>query len=111
MSSSFRYTLTKDLSLPSSVYRCFLRSGCFAVSASSACPTVDASTPTVSCLSVYTRKGVGIWIFIAKSSLESLGEFRRYRNSPRDSKDDFAMKIHIPTPLRVYTDKQDTESL
>src|SRR5271165_2474066 len=69
MSSSFRYTLTKDRSLPSSEYRCFLSSGCFAVSASSACPTVDASTPTVACLSVYTRKGVGIWIFIAKSSL------------------------------------------
>lgn len=30
------------------------------------------------------------------------------RNPLSDSKDDFTMKIHIPTPLRVYTDKQDT---
>src|ERR671931_534383 len=64
MSSSFRYTLTKARSLPSSVNRCRRKSEYCAVRPARASPTVWADTSTLSCLPAYCRSGVGIRIFI-----------------------------------------------
>src|ERR1035441_3367468 len=63
MSSSFRYTLMKLRSLPSSLKICLRRSGKRLVSASSASPTVPPGTVTLFSLAVYCRSGVGIRIF------------------------------------------------
>src|ERR1017187_6408060 len=60
MSSSFRYTLTKLRTLPSSLKICLRRSGNCAVSAFSTSPTVEPATVTESCFPIYCRKGVGI---------------------------------------------------
>ena len=62
MSSSFRYTLTKLRSLPSSLNRCLRRSAYCVVSAVSTSPTVAPLSSTVSFLSAYCRRGVGIRI-------------------------------------------------
>src|SRR5579883_314989 len=62
MSSSFRYTLTKLRTLPSSVKICLRRSGNCAVRAVSASPTVAPGAVTASCLPVNWRSGVGIRI-------------------------------------------------
>src|SRR5580658_5046585 len=62
MSSSFKYTLTKLRSLPSSVKICLRRSGNCAVKSASAAPTVSPVTVTESCLPVNWRRGVGIRI-------------------------------------------------
>src|SRR5271169_2409610 len=63
MSSSFRYTLTKLRSLPSSVKICLRKSGKRPANASSASPTVPPETVTAFSLAVYCRSGVGIRIF------------------------------------------------
>src|ERR1039457_7182887 len=60
MSSSFRYTLTKLRTLPSSLKICLRRSGNCAVSAFSTSPTVAPATVTESCFPVNCRRGVGI---------------------------------------------------
>src|SRR5688500_2249247 len=62
MSSSFRYTLTKFRSRPSSAYRCLRRPSCFFVRSASSSPTVAPLTSTDSFLSVNGRSGVGMWI-------------------------------------------------
>src|ERR1039457_6719780 len=60
MSSSFKYTLTKLRTLPSSLKICLRKAGNCAVSAFSASPTVAPGTATASCLPVNCRRGVGI---------------------------------------------------
>src|SRR5579872_504447 len=60
MSSSFRYTLTKLRSLPSSLKICLRRSGYCVVSVVSTSPTVAPDALTASCLPVNCRRGVGI---------------------------------------------------
>src|ERR1017187_219287 len=60
MSSSFRYTLTKLRTLPSSLKICLRRSGNCAMSAFSTSPTVEPATVTESCFPVNCRRGVGI---------------------------------------------------
>src|SRR5271157_5526095 len=60
MSSSFRYTLTKLRTLPSSLKICLRRSGYWAVSAFSTSPTVAPATATASWRPVNCRRGVGI---------------------------------------------------
>src|SRR5271155_4664663 len=62
MSSSFKYTLTKLRTLPSSLKICLRRSGNCAVRSASAEPTVSPATVTESCLPVNWRRGVGIRI-------------------------------------------------
>src|SRR5580693_2795895 len=62
MSSSFKYTLTKLRTLPSSLKICLRRSGNCAVRSASAEPTVSPVTVTESCLAVNWRRGVGIRI-------------------------------------------------
>src|ERR1700678_4640938 len=62
MSSSFKYTLTKLRTLPSSLKICLRRSGNCAVKLASARPTVSPVTVTESCLPVNWRRGVGIRI-------------------------------------------------
>src|SRR5580700_6322481 len=62
MSSSFKYTLTKLRTLPSSLKICLRRSGNCAVRLVSAEPTVSPATVTESCLPVNWRRGVGIRI-------------------------------------------------
>src|SRR5580698_192752 len=62
MSSSFKYTLTKLRTLPSSLKICLRRSGNCAVRLVSAEPTVSPVTVTESCLPVNWRRGVGIRI-------------------------------------------------
>src|ERR1700687_3774705 len=65
MSSSFRYTLTKLRSFPSSLYRWALSPPCFFVKSASSSPTVAPSASTASFLSVYGLSGVGIRILVA----------------------------------------------
>src|ERR1035441_3882489 len=60
MSSSFRYTLTKLRTLPSSLKICLRRSGNCAVRPFSTSPTVAPATVTESCFPVNCRRGVGI---------------------------------------------------
>src|ERR1035441_8107510 len=60
MSSSFKYTLTKLRTLPSSLKICLRRSGNCAVSAASTSPTVAPATVTESCFPVNWRRGEGI---------------------------------------------------
>src|ERR1017187_2664914 len=60
MSSSFRYTLTKLRTLPSSLKICLRRSGNCAVRAFNTSPTVAPATVTESCFPVNCRRGVGI---------------------------------------------------
>src|ERR1017187_9465 len=60
MSSSFRYTLTKLRTLPSSLKICLRSSGNCAVRAFSTSPTVEPATVTESCFPVNCRRGVGI---------------------------------------------------
>src|ERR1017187_3067335 len=60
MSSSFKYTLTKLRTLPSSLKICLRRSGNWAVSEFSTSPTVEPATVTESCFPVNCRRGVGI---------------------------------------------------
>src|SRR6516164_2339757 len=60
MSSSFRYTLRKLRTFPSSVKICFRRSGNSVVSAASTSPTVAPGAVTASCFPVNCRNGVGI---------------------------------------------------
>src|SRR5271157_501291 len=75
MSSSFRYTLTKLRTLPSSLKICLRRSGNCAVSAFNTSPTVEPATVTESCFPVNCRRGVGIKI-LAMSVNQLL--FRRF---------------------------------
>src|SRR6266850_8499390 len=65
MSSSFTYTLTNARSFPSSVNRCFFRSGCCAVRFRRPSATVLPDTSSAAFFSAYCRSGVGIWIFIS----------------------------------------------
>src|ERR1039458_1437281 len=60
MSSSFKYTLTKLRTLPSSLKICLRRSGNCAVRAFSTSPTVEPATVTESCFPVNSLSGVGI---------------------------------------------------
>src|SRR5882672_9163522 len=57
--------LTKLRSLPSALYRCAFRPGCFVVRSVSSSPMVLPSTSTASFLSVNGRSGVGIRILVA----------------------------------------------
>src|SRR5581483_7817261 len=80
MSSSFRYTLTKLRSLPSSLYRWRRSSECWLVSAPSTSPTVEPPSSTESCLPAYWRRGVGIKTFaIFEPGASSKGRTMRYR--------------------------------
>src|ERR687885_2930659 len=63
MSSSPLYTLTKERSLPSPVYRCCLRSGYSAVRFPRVSPAVPPPTSISELPSVYCLRGVGILTF------------------------------------------------
>src|SRR5215218_5734531 len=63
MSSSPLYTLTKERSVPSPVYRCCLRSGCSEARLPRASPAVTPPTSTSGLPAVYCLKGVGILTF------------------------------------------------
>src|SRR5258708_24396175 len=74
MSSSFRYTLTKLRSFPSSLYRWALSPPCLFVKSASSSPTVVPSASTASFLSLYGLSGVGIRILVAmKLALFEIG--------------------------------------
>src|SRR5512140_2206442 len=63
MSSSFRYTLTKLRTLPSSVKSCLRSSGNWLVRSVRTSPTVAPDAVTASCFPVNCRSGVGIKTF------------------------------------------------
>src|SRR5919199_3229225 len=71
MSSSPLYTLTKERSLPSPVYRCCLRSGYSAARFPRVSPAVPPPTSTSELPFVYCLKGVGILTFGIEVSFSS----------------------------------------
>src|ERR687885_1372828 len=78
MSSSPLYTLTKERSLPSPVYRCCLRSGYSAARFPRVSPAVPPPTSTSELPFVYCLKGVGILTFGIEVSFSSrLSEYDR----------------------------------
>src|ERR1035441_3929407 len=74
MSSSLTSTFTKARSLPSSVKRWRLRSGCCETRPARASPTVFPGTLTEACFPAYWRRGDGIWIWGIQRRCQGAGE-------------------------------------